>query len=1120
MQRALLAFLFLTVPFLSAQGQIVVSVGSPLTTIGSHTVDVDLSDVPANQFSAFKFTVVSSDAGVVVTAVETAGTLSGGMTFQPSTAQLPTLQGGSSATNPITTDGTLLRLVMTVAAGVTNATVTLEAVEFQLGAVPVSFTPAVPTISVTVGANAAPTAVDDAATVVVGSSVSGNVLGNDSDSDGDPLTAALDTQATNGTATVAANGDFTYTHDGGPTTGDAFTYTVSDGFGGAATGTVVLTVQNQAPVSSDVAVSTAFDTGVDVTLTATDPEGQTLTYSIVAQPTPSGTLSAVSGSSVTFTPASGFQGTATFTFKANDGLNDSNTATVTVTVNPPNQVPVPGNDSASVPVGGTVTGNVLANDTDGDGDALTAVKATDPSSGSATVGTDGAFSYTHDGSATTSDSFTYTVSDGNGGSATGTVSITIQNQAPTANAVGVTTNFETAVQVTMDATDPEGQTLTYSIVANPGSGTLSTVSGAAVTYTPAAGFDGDDTFTYRANDGLNDSNTATVTITVREPNVAPVANTDAYTGSEDTPLTVAASGVLANDTDANGDALTAAVETSPDNGSLALNADGSFTYTPNANFNGADSFSYSASDGLVSSGAATVNLTITPVNDPPTADDKTTSAIAGTPKQIQLSGSDVENDPLTYALVVDAINGLVTISGSVATYTANSGFRGSDNFLYRTNDGTDNSDNATVTLTVTGNDAPVVTDDAYSVDEDGFLGVPAPGVLGNDSDADGNPMTASLVVDVQNGTLTLSADGSFLYEPDPDYFGTDSFAYQASDGLLFSQTGFVTVTVNPTGSAMVQVIQSVPDASVDPANVFLGGNLFLLNAPYQTSSSFVEFQDGATEVALSAGGADLGSAVATFSTVLEENKAYVLVLGGTAGSGFKLFSIPNALRDAAADRFEAFFVQGSPDLPSVDIVSVSDDLDNPREITLLAGATFGDFTSYLPNVPGPFNFAVRTAGGSDVDVFRLDLSGSGGQAYAAVVSGLLADGKVLGAYPPSMVAYGADGGKVMASVVTGIEDPLDLVPKTFLLRGNYPNPFNPTTTVQFDLPEQAQVEVRVTDLLGREVLSVPSQPMDAGTNLGIALDASELASGIYIVRIQARTARDFFVATGTMTLIK
>ena len=203
------------------------------------------------------------------------------------------------------------------------------------------------------------------------------------------------------------------------------------------------------------------------------------------------------------------------------------------------------------------------------------------------------------------------------------ITVTAVNDAPVASDQAVATNEDTAKAITLSATDAEGSPLTYAIGTGPAHGTL---SGAAptVTYTPAANYNGPDSFTYKANDGALDSNVATVTITVTAVNDAPVAVNDSYSTNEDTPLTIAAPGVLANDTDVDSATLTAVAGQRPGHGTLTLNADGSFTYTPAANFNGSDSFTYKANDGSLDSNTATVTITINAVNDAPVASPTTT----------------------------------------------------------------------------------------------------------------------------------------------------------------------------------------------------------------------------------------------------------------------------------------------------------------------------------------------------------------------------------------------------------------------------------------------------------------------------------------------------------------
>jgi VCBS repeat-containing protein len=166
-------------------------------------------------------------------------------------------------------------------------------------------------------------------------------------------------------------------------------------------------------------------------------------------------------------------------------------------------------------------------------------------------------------------------------------------------------------------TDADGHSLAAVLATGPSHGTLTLTADGSFSYSPDADFNGDDSFTYVANDGFDDSSAATVSLTVTPVNDATVAADDAYATAEDTPLTVAAPGVLTNDMDVDGPVLTAVLVSGPTNGNFTLNADGSFTYTPNADFNGTDAFTYLAGDGTVDSTTATVTITVNSVNDLP-----------------------------------------------------------------------------------------------------------------------------------------------------------------------------------------------------------------------------------------------------------------------------------------------------------------------------------------------------------------------------------------------------------------------------------------------------------------------------------------------------------------------
>ena len=213
---------------------------------------------------------------------------------------------------------------------------------------------------------------------------------------------------------------------------------------------------------------------------------------------------------------------------------------------------------------------------------------------------------------------------------------------------------------------------------------------------------------------------------------------------------MAAPGVLANDTDVDGNPLTASVVASPTHGTLTLNANGSFTYTPAANYNGADSFTYRANDGTANSNTATVSITVNPVNDAPVAANDSYSTNEDTALTVAAPGvlgndTDVDGNPLTASVVASPTHGTLTLNSNGSfTYTPTANYNGPDSFTYRANDGTANSNTATVSITINPvNDAPVAANDSYSTNEDTALTVAAPGVLGNDTDVDGNPLTAA-----------------------------------------------------------------------------------------------------------------------------------------------------------------------------------------------------------------------------------------------------------------------------------------------------------------------------------------------------------------------------------------
>jgi hypothetical protein len=423
---------------------------------------------------------------------------------------------------------------------------------------------------------------------------------------------------------------------------------------------------------------------------------------------------------------------------------------------------------------------------DGDGDVLTWI-VDSPSHGTLS-GTAPNLIYTPAAEFSGADAFTFRVNDGAYDSNVATVSITVTpvNDAPVALPQSVTLAEDTAQGVTLAATDVEGTPLTWAVVDPPRHGTL---SGTApdLTYVPAADFNGSDTFTFKVNDGAVDSNVAAVTITVTPVNDGgPVAQSQSITTAEDTSTAVTLAA-----TDVDGDPLTWTVVAQPAHGTLWGTVP-NLTYTPAADFDGSDAFTFVASDGLLDSNATTVSLTVTAVNDAPVAQALSGATAEDTPVAVALAATDVDGDPLTWTVVVPPAHG--TLSGTTPdlTYVPDADFNGTDAFMFRASDGAMDSDLATVSIAVSPvNDAPIAYDHEVTTP---YRTASAMTLTATDVDAD--TLTWAIVVQPAHGTLSGAAP-DITYTPDPGFSGTDTFTFEVDDGTVRSAPAAVSVTVTP-----------------------------------------------------------------------------------------------------------------------------------------------------------------------------------------------------------------------------------------------------------------------------------------------------------------------------------
>ena len=418
---------------------------------------------------------------------------------------------------------------------------------------------------------------------------------------------------------------------------------------------------------------------------------------------------------------------------------------------------------------------------------------------------------------------TYTITaSGPGGVSTASATITHVNSAPVAEDKLIETNEDIVVPITVTASDLDNDPLVYQIVTYPTHGTLSGEP-PNVVYAPSENYYGSDAFTFKANDGLADSGPASVNITVTAVNDAPVAGDDAATTDEDTPITT--DNVLANDTDVEGDVLTVSGFTQPANGTVVSHGDGTFTYTPNPNFNGTDCFTYTASDGEGGTDTATVSITVDPVNDAPAANDQPVTLNEDESADITLTGTDIDGDSLTYEIVAGPGHGTLAGTAPDLTYTPSENYNGSDSFTFKVNDGIADSNTAAVALTINAvNDAPVadagpdqavIAGDIVSLDGSGS------------DDVDGD----SLIYQWSFVSMPL-ASGATLSDPSVvnpsltiDVSGTYEVQLIVNDGTAGSDPDTVTITASPRMVEVPGVLglaQAEAEAAIIAADLAVG----------------------------------------------------------------------------------------------------------------------------------------------------------------------------------------------------------------------------------------------------------------------------------------------------------
>ncbi|GAA4266088.1 Ig-like domain-containing protein [Frondihabitans peucedani] len=607
---------------------------------------------------------------------------------------------------------------------------------------------------------------------------------------GTDLSVSDPTTPQHGTVTVTSDGGYTYTPDAAYSGPDAFSYTVTDGSGDTSTGTVTITVL---PKAHDDSLR-ATDAGAPVTVASSALLGNDngLSLSIASVGDVAGGHAALNqDGTVTFTPAAGFSGPASFTYTATDGTNPS-TATVSLSVKPVAAADIlpstPVTESETVPAA-----VLLANDK---GSGLSIVSVGSPSVGGVLLNTtDGSITYTPQPGFSGIFSFDYTVQDATNQQDTATASIRVTPDAGTLSTTataGLADSVDSAHGLLSNAT---GSGLQATLDTAPGHtaahGAVTLGSGGAFVYTPTAGFSGRDSFDYVVTDASGGTGIGTVSVTVLPKALADTVQVQAGGTAK-----VTAAALLAND---RGTGLEVTSVTAPAHGDLASNSDGSYSYTPVDGFSGSDSFGYTVTDAAGSTSSATVTVTVAV-----TAVADSGSTTAGRALTVAASGGVLANDTgtrLKATVAAPPRHGVLTLASDGSySYTPDAGYSGPDSFTYTATDTSGQTATATVKLAILPS-APNGTARGLA---GSVTHIDAPGVLGRSvgtglavtavagSSAPGTPVTLS-----DGNTVTIAADGTFDFAAAAGFSGPETITYTVTDASGQTATGQVTVTVAP-----------------------------------------------------------------------------------------------------------------------------------------------------------------------------------------------------------------------------------------------------------------------------------------------------------------------------------
>jgi VCBS repeat-containing protein len=636
--------------------------------------------------------------------------------------------------------------------------------------------------------------------VIEGNILTGDASENDSDGDGDPLTYTIVSSALNGALTFNNNGTFTYTPNTGFLGTETINYMVCDDNGNCASTTLTIDVltANTEPIAASSTIIIPEDEVLSDNLLAyiTDAEGGIFVFTTIQAPQ-HGTLLWTGNGAFTYSPSENYAGEDVFIYRVCDNGGLCTQATVSLTIAGVNDSPVVNIEFVELQEDESLSQDIGTSNSDAEGDAITYTLIAGATNGAAQLSSDGVFVYNPNENFFGTDQITYTACDINNACTEAVLSIHVSpvNDIPEAQGMLVTIQEDETITGSLSTLvlNVDNDALFFGTMIAPSNGAVLIQNNGSFSYIPDAHFFGSDQFTYLTCDPSGQCDTASIILTIVSVNDTPQVNNDSAEIDEDSSIEM---NLAANDFEVENESLSYSLISTAQFGTATVSATGLLNYIGNSNAFGIETLVVSICDSQGACGEATVEITISSVNDLPVILENTfeMNEDGVLTEPLFEYTTDVESATLTFLLNEEAEYGLLVLSASgTFTYAPNNHFNGIENISFQACDENNGCTQGNIQIHVVAvNDSPQAQNTQITLSEDSAT-------QGNfqelASDADGEELFFNIIQNTEHGTFITDASGTFAFAPTANYFGLDTLYYSVCDASGACDTALISFEI-------------------------------------------------------------------------------------------------------------------------------------------------------------------------------------------------------------------------------------------------------------------------------------------------------------------------------------